>query len=141
MLVPPTELKSPSIPIPISESPTWGFWASPRPCQAFGDPIVGHSWSRDHPVLWGLWGRYFTGFKAETKDFTPILGTQNTFLAGRDGAGQDQGLAALGVLCSLLYSHEEQNGIQSRTCPAFIFAGRKFPVLFPITVIISGIRI
>lgn len=80
-------------------------------------------------------------FKAETTGFTPVLGAWNTFLAGRDGAGQDQTLAALGAVCSLFYSPEEQSGIQSRTDPAFIFPGRKFSMVYPIKVVISGIRI
>lgn len=92
-------------------------------------------------ALWGFLGHYFLWFKAEITELTPLLETWNAFPAGRDGAGQDQTLAALGGVCSLFYSREEQNGIQSRTYPAFIFPAGKFSVVYPIKMVISGIRI
>lgn len=129
--------------IPVSQHPNPAAGPALGPAWLWGiQPLVTPSrvTSGADTSLWGLLGHYFLWFKAETTDFTPFLGTWNTFLAGRDGAGQDQTPAALEGVCSLFYSCEEQSGIQSRTDPAFIFPARKFSVVYPIEVIISGIR-
>lgn len=57
------------------------------------------------------------------------------------GQGRIRPWQLWGGVCSLFYSREEQNGIQSRTYPAFIFPAGKFSVVYPIKMVISGIRI
>lgn len=92
---------------PCWGDPVQGALPEPKhPGASASQPTLGPAWVRRiHPgSLLGqappcgvFWDVVSCGLKQKPRVSPPLLGAWNTFLAGRDGAGQDQSLAALGV--------------------------------------------